>query len=52
MSKTELLFRVVEVLSSPAAKMIAKGLVLWIGFNVFVVLFLAWRAWKSGRWKK
>lgn len=52
MSKTELLFWAVEVISSPAAKTLAKGLVLWIGFNAFVVVFLAWRAWKSGRWKK
>lgn len=47
MSKTELLFRAVEALSTPAAKMVARGLTLWIGFNVLV-----WRAWKNGRWRK
>lgn len=57
MSKTELLFRVVETLSTPAAKMVARGLTLWIGFNVLVVVFLVvvflvWRAWKNGRWRK
>ena len=36
MSKTELLFRAVEALSSPAAKAVARGLTLWIGFNVLV----------------
>lgn len=44
MSKTELLFRAVEALSTPAAKMVARGLTLWIGFNVLVVVFLVWRA--------
>ena len=52
MSKTELLFRVVEALSSPAAKAVARGLTLWIGFNVLVVVFLVWRALKNGRWRK
>ncbi len=52
MSKTELLFRAVETLSTPAAKMVARGLTLWIGFNVLVVVFLVWRAWKNGRWRK
>ena len=40
MSKTELLFRAVEALSTPAAKAVARGLTLWIGFNVLVVVFL------------
>lgn len=48
MSKTELLFRAVEALSTPAAKAVARGLTLWIGFNVLVVVFLVWRAWKTG----
>lgn len=52
MSKTELLFRAVEALSTPAAKMVARGLTLWIGFNVLFVVFLIWRAWKNGRWRK
>ena len=52
MSKTELLFRAVEVLSTPAAKMVARGLTLWIGFIVLVVVFLVWRAWKNVRWRK
>mgnify|MGYP007002656100 CR=1 FL=1 len=52
MSKTGLLFWVVEVLSSPAAKMIAKGLALWLGIDAVFVLFLILRSWKSGRWKK
>ena len=60
MSKTELLFRAVEALSTPAAKAVARGLTLWIGFNVPVVVFLnvpvvvflVWRAWKNGRWRK
>lgn len=52
MSKTELLFRVVGALSSPAAKAAVRGLTLWIGFNVLVVVFLVWRAWKNGRWRK
>ena len=52
MSKTELLFRAVEALSTPAAKAVARGLTLWIGFNVLVVVFLVWRAWKNGRWRK
>lgn len=47
MSKTELLFRAVEALSTPAAKAVARGLTLWIGFNVLVVVFLVWRAWKK-----
>lgn len=52
MSKTELLFRAVEALSTPAAKAVARGLTLWIGFNVLAVVFLVWRAWKNGRWRK
>ena len=48
MSKTELLFRAVEALSTPAAKMVARGLTLWIGFNVLVVVFLVGGHGKTG----